>query len=135
MSLSKLLSFGAIVVLIGTTTASSEVSAPSYMTEQMLEDYVTGLRRQLPMTSPDGITIKSASRTGRTLVYGMHARNDFSQDAAKLLFDSPKYKRQLCSQEAEAFMLKRKVNLTWNYFDNSGKHLATATITPSDCGF
>lgn len=111
-----------------------EKSAPNYLTDQMLDGYVTALRDSLPMTGPDGTKILSISRQGRTLIYGMNSIDSINQQVADAVFNSG-YKTVICNQEAEAFMLKRKVNLTWNYFTKNGKFLATSTITPADCKY
>lgn len=57
---------------------AKEVPPPSYLSDEMLDSYVSGLKARLPMTSADGITIKNIARSGRTLVYSMHARDDIT---------------------------------------------------------
>ncbi len=114
---------------------AKEVAPPSYLTAENLDNYVAGIKARLPMTSADGITIKNIARSGRTLVYSMHARDDINQQVASLLANSSVFRAITCRQEAEAFMLKRKVNLTWNYFDRSNRFLGTIALTPADCGY
>lgn len=121
-------------MFIATSVVAKEVVAPAYLTDPMLDSFVTQMRRQLPISGPDGTKILSVSRQGRTLIYGMHSLDSINQQTADFMFNS-KYIQMLCLQEAESFMLKRKVNLTWNYFDRHGKFLATASLTSLDCGY
>jgi hypothetical protein len=115
------------------TVNAKEIKPPSYLSNEMLDSYVNGLRQQLPMSSPDGTKILTVSRQGRTIIYGMNSLDSITQQVADSMFSASKI--MLCRQEAEKFMLTRGVNLTWNYFSKNGKHLATTAITPADCGF
>lgn len=127
--------FNAIFLLFVTTTvAAKEVDAHAYFTDSMLDSYVYQMRGQLPLTGTDGTKILSVNRQGRTLIFGMHSIDSMNQQTTDLIFNS-KYKKILCLQESESFMLKRKVNMTWNYFDRQGKFLATASLTTLDCGY
>ena len=128
----------AAMALLTTFLAQShakEAPPPSYLSDDMLDSYVSGLKAQLPITSSDGITIKNVARSGRTLVYSMHARDDINQQVASLLANNGVLRAMTCRQKAEAFMLKRKVNLTWNYFDRSNRFLGTIALTLADCGY
>ena len=131
------ITFAAMVLLAAFSAHvhAKEAPPPSYMSDEMLDNYVSGVKTRLPMTSADGITIKNIARSGRTLVYSMHARDDISQQVASMMANSSAFRVMTCRQEAEAFMLKRKVNLTWNYFDRSNRFLGTVALTPADCGY
>lgn len=113
---------------------AKEADPPAYITDSMLNSYVTQLQQRLPVTGPDGTKMLSVNRQGRTIIYGMKSLDSINQQTADFMFNS-QYRNMLCQQSAESFWLKRKVNLTWNYFDKRGRFLATATITPSDCKY
>jgi hypothetical protein len=121
------------LLILSLAVIAKEAPAPNYLTDEMLDGYVGGLRKQLPITSPDGIKIISLSRQGRTLIYGMSTPSWLTQEKSDYL--SSITKKIICNQDAEKFMLTRGVNLTWNHFNKEGKYLATTTLTPADCGY